>query len=308
MKNVVNYFYNLYPDKIYDKNGVYYFYINDIKFYLLRFDRSLHELDTLVQISNELYKKGLKNPTIIINRQNNFYINYDESSYILLKINNDDVEEVNLEELFKFNNMIFGNRQSNLYSEDWVELWGKKVDTLESQVVEFNKEYPLLTDSFNYFVGLAENAISYVKNALSSNTEENKDNLYLSHRRIATPLTFNSLYNPLTFIFDYEIRDVAEYIKAKFFQKKLDWEEIEEFFNNFKFSKLKYQLFYARLLYPSYYFDMFEKIYYNEKEEKEISNILELTEKYEEFLYNIYEYLKKFTYLPEISWIIDKYQ
>jgi spore coat protein YutH len=308
MKNVINYFYNLYPDKIYEKNGVYYFYINDIKFYVLRFDRSVNELNTLVQISNELYKKGLTNPTFLINRQNNFYMSYDDANYVILKINNNEREEIDLNELFKFNNLIFGNRQSNLYSEDWTFLWSKKVDTLENQVIEFNKEYPLLTDSFNYYIGLAENAISYVKNALTSNTKEEKDNLFLSHRRITMPLTFNSVYNPLTFIFDYEIRDAAEYIKAKFFENKLDWEEIEEFFSKFKFSQLKYQLFYGRLLYPSYYFDMFERIVYKEVEEKEISKITELSEKYEEFLYDMYEYLKKFTYLPEISWIIEKYQ
>jgi spore coat protein YutH len=308
MKNIINYFYNLYPDKIYEKNNIYYFYINDARFYVLRYERSIEELNTLVQISNELYKKGINNPTFLINRLNNFYVNYDENNYIILKINNNEREEVDLNELFKFNNLIFSNRQSNLYSEDWTYLWSKKVDTLESQIIEFNKEYPILTDSFNYYVGLAENAISYTKNALSSNTGDEKDTLYLNHRRIITPLTNNSMYNPLTFIFDYEVRDIAEYIKAKFFENKLDWDEIEEFFATFKFSKLKYQLFYARLLYPSYYFDTFEKIVYNEIEEKEMLKITNLSEKYEEFLYDMYEYLKKYTYLPEIMWIIEKYQ
>lgn len=67
-------------------------------------------------------------------------------------------------------------------------------------------------------------------------------------------------------------------------------------------------LLYARLLYPSYYFDAVEKIIYGEIKEDGINKITKLSESYEEFLYDFYKFLKRYTFLPEISWIVEKYK
>lgn len=308
MKNVINYFYNLYPDKIYENKDIYYFYIDDIKFYFLRFERPLNELNSLVETSNELYNKGIMVHTFTVTTQNNFSVLHNESNYVLIRINSDEREDLDLQDLISFNNLITGDKTNTLYTEDWVDLWSFKIDTFEQQMIEFNKEYPILRNTFNYYIGLAENAISYAKNAFLSFPNDEKDKLYLSHRRINLPLNFGSLYNPLSFILDYEIRDFSEYIKAKFFKNEFDWDEIEEIFPKLNLNNLKIHLLYARLLYPSYYFDIFEKIIFGEIKEDEITKITRLSESYEEFLYEFYKFLKKYTFLPEIGWIVEKYK
>lgn len=308
MKNVINYFYNLYPDKIYENNDIYYFYIDDIKFYFVRFERPLNELNSLVEVSNELYNRGIMVHTFTITTQNNFNVPFNESNYVLIRINSDEREDLDLQDLIAFNNLIISDKSNNLYTEDWVNLWSFKIDTFEKQMIEFNKEYPILRDTFNYYIGLAENAISYAKNAFLSFPNEEQSKLYLNHRRINIPLNFGNLYNPLSFIFDYEIRDLAEYIKAKFLKNEFDWDEIEEILPKLNLNNLKIHLLYARLLYPSYYFDVFEKIIFGEKKEDEINDITRLSESYEEFLYDFYKFLKKYTFLPEIGWIVEKYK
>lgn len=307
MKNVINYFYSIYPDKLYENNSVFYFYIGDYKYYFLPFTRNILELESLVEISNQLYNKGIMIHTFIKNNQNNYYVNYNDKIFVMLRVNSDERETLNIHDLLFFNNLIINDKSTNLYTEDWINLWSLKVDTYEKQMLEYNKEYPLLTDSFNYYIGLAENAISYAKNAFLTNTDDEKEKLYLSHRRINLPLTYGNIYNPLSLIFDYEIRDLSEYIKSKFFKNEFDWDELEEIFPKLHLNNLKINLLYSRLLYPTYYFDLFERIIYGDEKEDEIIKITRKSEEYEEFLYDFYIYLKKYTFLPEINWIIEKY-
>ena len=54
------------------------------------------------------------------------------------------------------------NKVVSLYQNDWGNLWSSKVDYLEYQMSELGKNFPTLLNSFSYYVGLAENAISYV--------------------------------------------------------------------------------------------------------------------------------------------------
>ena len=77
---------------------------------------------------------------------------------------------------------------------------------------ENGKKYPLIVDSFNYFVGFAENAISYYNNI------DNLSNYryYISHKVIRFDDTIQVIYNPLNIIFDYKVRDIAEYVKNSF--------------------------------------------------------------------------------------------
>ena len=47
--------------------------------------------------------------------------------------------------------------------------------------------------------------------------------IVLSHRRVFYPNYKLNYLNPLSFVFDLEVRDVAEYLKAMFFKKDMDY-------------------------------------------------------------------------------------
>ena len=129
----------------------------------------------------------------------------------------------------------------------------------------------------------------------------------ISHKRIKTPLTCGMLYNPLSFIFDYKVRDLSEYIKELFFYSKFDEDEIfniisEELLN---YSLNDVQLLYGRLLFPTYYFDLFEGVLNKEREEKELNNIVNLSKHYELFLKELYYVLKSKYNIEPIEWIVN---
>ena len=64
-------------------------------------------------------------------------------------------------------------------------------------------------------------------------------------------------------------------------------------------------LLFARMLYPSYYYDCYEKI--NNGENDEILDVyINKIEDYELLLYNIYNKIKAKTNIPRIDWIIKK--
>lgn len=148
---------------------------------------------------------------------------------------------------------------------------------------------------------MAENAI-YMANKI----EKNDEILTLCRYRISYPNYSRDYYNPLNYIFDLRIRDIAEYIKSKFFSNEDVYDDINYILNNYKLSDYEYKMFYVRLLYPSYYFDLFEDCILDNKEEKELINIIKLTDKYEIFLKDVYYLISKFTYIDKIDWIIKK--
>ena len=102
---------------------------------------------------------------------------------------------------------------------DWGLLWSKKIDYLEDLINENGKKYPLIVDSFNYFVGMAENAIGYF-NSIGFN----KNYRYVvSHKVIKDDDSVEVLYNPMNIIFDYKVRDgKCVSTNAKYLMDKLD--------------------------------------------------------------------------------------
>jgi len=294
MKNLLEYYYNIFPDKIYENNNTYYFFLDDIKYYFVIFNRNIGELNSLVELTNKLYFKGIKVHTFIQTKDGKFYIEHEKVNYVLLRVNTNENEEIDIYDIIRFNNI--GIVNSVL---PWNKRWENTVDSFEKEVIELNNDYPLLTSYFNYYVGLAENAISYISNI------KYDDKLYLSHKRINFPLTYGSIYNPLTFIFDYKVRDISEYIKEMFFYSKFSEDEIFELIdlNNYSLNDIK--LLYGRLLFPTYYFDLFEGVLNHEREEKEIDKIINLSKSYELFLKELYFNLKLKYNIEPIDWIVN---
>ena len=303
MKNSLKYYYNIYPNKIFKNSNVIYFYIEDIKYYLIPFNRSIDDLNALIELTNKLYLKGVKVHTFIESKENKFYFENGDQKYVLLRVNTNENEKLDIYDIIKFNNMEIVNNNSKLNSATWITRWENTVDSFEKQVSELNKEYPNLLSVFDYYVGLAENAISYIKNIDLKDRQ-----FYLSHKRIKFPLTTGLLYNPIGFIFDYKVRDLSEYIKESFFYDSIDEEEILKVIDeNIEYYSLDdIKLLYGRLLYPTYYFDLFEGVLNKEKTEVELEKIRNISEQYELFLKELYYNLKAKYNIEPIDWIVNK--
>jgi len=299
MKEIINYYYNLDCFELEENNNYSSFlYCEDI-FYFVFFNRGREELDDIVAICNELIMKGIKVHTIVKNRFNEYITKVGENNYLLFKINSNKNEIIsfmdicNNLDIFKLNKI-----NSKLYRNNWGELWSKKVDYFEFQIRELGKEKIIILNSFGYYIGLAENAISYVNKINKVIGISEYDNITLSHRRIFFPNTSLNYFNPLSFIFDLEVRDVAEYLKIGFFNNEDSMLDLTTYLQTKKLTSYSYHMLYARLLYPSYYFDIYEGIMNNNLNEEKIIPIVNKIDEYELFLKN--------ANLERIDWLIKK--
>lgn len=305
MKNNINYYYNLDLEEINENGNVFSFTINNNLYYFVPFLRPNADLPEIYHICEELLKRRYLCHSFILNRDNKLLTSINEINYTMLKINDQFDKKITIADMLIFSNsFIVKEKQNKLYRNDWDTLWSEKVDYFEYQIRELGKGREVILNSFSYYIGLAENAISYVSKTKIDNKINEMDIITIAHKRIFYPNIVLNFNNPLSYILDLEVRDVAEYIKALFFSKIDVWDEIEYYFANKNLTSYSYQMFYARLLYPSYYFDMYEDILNGNKKEDELLNITDLATLYEEFLQEMYYFLSKKTKLYRIDWLI----
>ena len=300
MKNIINYFYNLNITKLTNKDNIYSFYDNDELYHFYIYNNNIKNLDLTKDIDDSLKKDTLIHE-IIINKDNSIITYYNNITYILCKINININKPITLGEInYLSSKVIITNSKITYHS--WQDLWSIKMDYLEKVINENGKKYPIIVDSFNYFVGMAENAISYYNNL--SNKEVDNNSLVISHRIININDTVYAIYDPVNIIIDHKARDIAEYIKYSFFSDNTNiFKELNVYFKYNYYTKDDVVMLLARVLYPSFYFNMYEDIMINSKEEKIITNITSKLDKYELYLTRVFKYFNNFYNLPVPEWL-----
>ena len=277
MKNALIYYYNINVSSIHQKNDVYYFNVENNNYIFLKYDYN-DELDDIYRLNKFLYQSNPCFYQIILNKNNEILTFIDNITYILLKFG-EHSNSVSLNEIIKLNNTVMPLNKPK--RDNWNKLWCDKVDYFEYQITQIGKKYPIIRESFNYYLGLSEMAI-----ALYNNTP--KDNLYLSlsHKRII------DLYNPLNIIVDFRVRDVCEYFKTKFFSSVNIDEELNLFLTNNNLTNNEKNLFISRMLFPTYYFDLYELIIEGKEDEICKKKIIVKANEYEKILKKIYFHFK----------------
>lgn len=307
MKETLEYYYNLDIDNLEELDGKYHFKIENQDFFFVFYNRGLEELEDIIGVCNEMFLKGINVHEVIRNRDNSFLTKVNEYNYILFKVNNLS-EEYDIFDMVNISNkLILNNNKSSLYRNNWGSLWSDKIDFFEYQVRELGIEKNVVKSSFSYYVGLAENAISYVNNAVLKYGGVSSGRIVLSHRRVFFPNYRLNYMNPLSFVFDLEVRDVAEYLKSMFFKKDIEYclDELKSYLSIRKLNIYEYHMFYARLLYPSYYFDVYDSVMNKNVNEEELVKIVKRSNDYEKFLKITYLEISKYVRLDKIDWIIE---
>lgn len=293
MKNKILYNYNIYVTTIVEKYNNYSFIYRGESFILQLYDRPVEELDSLRILSSEMQNRNIQCHSIIPTVFNKLYIEHNNKNYVLLKINIIGNRTITFDDIINFNYQPSIEIINKLNKSNWKELWQNKIDYFEYQFDQMNEKHILIKESINYYIGLWENAISYLNNYY----QEKK--LVVCHKRIDCKDSLFSFYNPLNFVIDTKERDVADYLKSCFFDKN------EEVYISPKIKKLDPILLISRLLFPSYYFDLYEKIINGKEDEKSLENIIVKAKLYEIFLKNIF-ILFKDRGIILIDWIIKK--
>lgn len=292
MKNILsNYYQIIIDDKSYqDKN---YFSYNNHLFSLQKYERNQEEISSLLILNKYMLENNIRINQIILNIYNQPLTLYDNTYYILIKVDyrfNDNS--------FKFIKAPYNKNLDILKRNNWSYLWSMKIDYVEYQMEHFKNKFPLLLESINYYIGLSENAILYFNMLKLDNIP-----LYINHRRISS----DDLYNPKELVIDYKVRDIVEYIKKSFFSKDMTIYDVKKYILNLNLENIDYVLLYTRLLFPSYYFDIYDKIINEEEDEEKILDIIDLHKEYEELLYEVYIIIKRKVNIIGIDWLNKKF-
>ena len=301
MKNIINYYYNLNLLDIYNINDKYYFNINNVDYLFVIFDRPIEDSTNIYNLFLELKKRGILCNDIITNKDNQIITMVDNIPYILLvdKTKNRNITMNDI--LYLQNNTIDILSDKKLYRTDWIKMWEDKIDYYEAQMNEMSIKHKKINETIDYYIGLGENAISYLVN-----NKVNPKNLCLSHKRIDINKGSFEFYNPVNFIIDSKVRDFAEYTKNLFFIDKINFDLFRYYLDYMNFTKDEYILLIARLLFPTYYFDLYDNIINYNLDENLINNIINKTDSYIIFLKQILMYIiyNKGINIPFIEWII----
>lgn len=303
MKNNIIYYYNIEVSNLV-KNGNYYsFYFNGDRYEFNIYTRDFKEENGILKLNKFMVENNILVHEIIPNKNGNIVSVVDNVPYILYKVYINKDKKITLDELtFMSQYDVVG--VDSLKRNEWDTLWGTRIDYLEYQINQMGKKYPILVDSFSYFVGMAENAISYVKNTIIETKKEKLDKDVISHSKVYDSI--NSIYDPLNIIIDHKSRDVSEYIKASFFlNNKKIFEELDIYFSKNYYSFYGIRLLFGRVVYPSFYFDLYDNVILGNVKESEVLNITSRTVEYEAYLREIYYYLRKFYNIPMIDWLTN---
>ena len=273
MRNAILYYYNLELEDISFDGDNYYF-----ENYILKKIQRLINYELYQYFINAniyLYK-------IIPNKFNNYETNINGNLYVLL------LKEKNISLSFDLI-LSFSRKFENFYKIHWNNLWEKKIDYFEESIV-FYSNNRCVSNIFQYYIGLAENAIQYFN--------ENTGNyaLYFSHYRIKTE---NDFFCPDNILIDSISRDFAEYIKYLFFNNDIKMDKIYNILDNIPFTRDEFIFLLSRLLFPTYFFDYIEN-------KKELIELKSKINQYEKLLSDIMIFIRKKVDIPYIDWITKK--
>ncbi len=306
MKENILYAYHINVENIKEYKEYSVFAWNEKTYYFTKLKRTKEEFKELLEVIEELEKKQIPVFSFIMNVNGSYLTLVNNENYVLVEVTN-PLHEYSLVDMLERNSSLVLNAKTTaLYRNSWGNLWSEKIDYLEYQVSEMGKKYPIILNSFSYFVGLAENAICYVNN-ITANFDVKNMPIILCHKRISFPNYRLNYDNPLNYIFDLEVRDVAGYLKnMAFTDEDLPLIELKAYLDLRKPDLVTCSMLFARLLYPSYYFDLHEKIINEDEEEEKLLLIIDQVEKQEKFLKKAWFLIRNYAPIEPIDWLIKE--
>ena len=221
---------------------------------------------------------------------NDYLFNYNNKKYVLMKVRIFYEREITLNEILALSSINIDKLNLNIINP--AQRIENKIDFLEQYIANYEKNYAL--EDLNYYIGLSENAI------LLYNLIEVK-NISIAHKRIHKKERPIDFYNPLNIILDTKSRDLAEYVKTTFFESNHNL-----IFDSLQHLKLEeWPFYFARLLYPSYYFDCLEDIIIHNTDLNCQKKISQKANEYEKNLKQLYTLMQRYINVPTIEWLSD---
>ena len=293
MNNAILFFFNINTKEVKKINDNYYFNYAYNNYVVQIYNRDIEEAIEIYYLNLELLSNGFIGYEIILTKDNDVLFLYEGVYYILMKFPNIKNRIITYKDVINFN-YIPNTMFKKLDKSNWGITWSNKIDFIEYQFDQVRNRYSIIDDSIDYFIGIWENAISYY-NDNNINSER-----CVCHKRVSTNMDLLDFTNPLNFVIDYKERDLGEYLKSFVISKNYSNASLDRMIN---FSdRDSVVLVISRILFPSYYFDLYEDIILGNKDEHELNDVIS---KRNNVLYLINYILFRYSNLniTDIEWI-----
>ena len=280
MKKLLQYYYNFNTDILIKRKNNIFEYKNNI--YLID---KINKIDINIIKETQKYNFFFK---IVPNRYNLNITEYNKEKYVLLRIEIKNNRVICLNDIFFISSL---NIIINIEKNNYNELWKRKIDYFEDYLLYNNK---LNEDiNWNYYIGIAENAINYCKNI-----NYNEIKYGIVYNRFYNIKTLYDLLNPINTQYGPVANSISEYIKYLFFCEGKEINILDLLKINLSF--MDYKLLISRLLFPTYFFDIFkDNLNYNK-----YKIIESKTNNYIKYVKRIIMTIKKrHNNMPLIEWI-----
>lgn len=294
LNNEISFYYNLYPKKIINDGEKYSFFLNGFYYYFVAYD-DVKKIIFSYNLSLFLISNNFYCHSFVLNKNGSVYSVINNKNYVLFKCNNFDNNIINLDYIIYFYNSfyLFDLFSSEKMRNSFID----RVDYFEYELENYKLKYPIIYCSSRYFIGLAENSIQMLYGF------EGVVYSSISHINLFNLNSHFDFYNPINFIIDFNLRDFSEFIKYQFFYKDIFFNQIKKYILKFIKSTDEAILFFSRCLFPSFYFEMCDSIFYNSVSELKIYLFINKVNSFEFFLKELYDYLSLFFNLPLIDWL-----
>ena len=257
MKNALNYYYNINVETIRNVYNNFLFKSSGIKYMLKRVENlSFSQADFLN--TNMVIRTQIPwLSEIVTNNVGGIITNINDSNYILFKLQINDNFLITDLDILKFNKPLNVNEYlvKQLDTSKWDDMWLNKIDYFEMYINENYSEHLDYLYVYNYYLGLAELAVSLFRDA--NRMWKGKDVLVVSHKRIKCKDTNIEFLDPTNIIMDNRVRDIAEYYKDQIIENRFEYQRFCSVITSMNLTKKEAQLLIARLLFPTYFFDKF---------------------------------------------------
>ena len=184
-----------------------------------------------------------------------------------------------------------------------------QIDNLDKNIIDgtnTTKKKPLWDYNLQLFASdAASNEIannipieSFIDDAI-----KHMDDKYGSGMGLKRIKRFLSTGNSKYITGDYYIRDISEYIKSYTISDYYNLENIITLINKLTLNSKSFNLLYSRLLYPTFYFDEYDKIILGREEDNKIINVINKIQNYLEMLKKIFIVFNNKYEMFNIEWL-----
>lgn len=295
MNNAILFFYNINVSSVKKINKNYYFkYLND-NYGIYSYNRDILDAPALYLLNIELLNRGLIGYEIIPTNNREILFIYEGKYYIMMKFPNITNRTISYNDILNFNFEIENNKYKNLDKSNWNQSWSNKIDFIQYQFRQISNKYPIIDNAIDYFIGIWENAISYYVDNVKTTSKK-----YVCHKRVDVNMDLLEFLNPLNFVVDYKERDIGDYLKSYVTTKNYSIHSFDNILNYQ--SRDSIIVLISRILFPSYFFDLYEKIIVDKQKEKDILKVIDKKSNIIHLLKYIFDRYYDLN-IPYINWI-----